>query len=91
MAAITAGGGFVFFVCFFTFYFAFFVCISIPYPLTPISSFFLQPSAKLPSEDPVALPPGSCPALTFLPRPGLGRLHAYPRTGLLGNWGDSSF
>lgn len=73
-AATTAGG------CLLFFYFAFFVCVPILHVLTPISSFFLQPSAKLDSVVPGALPPGSCPALAFAPRPGCERLSAaFPR------------
>lgn len=71
-----------------------------PFCLCPHSSspyprfqFFLQPSAKRTSAVPVALPPESCPAFSFVPRPGFGRLStSCPRTtGPLGGWRDSSF
>lgn len=67
---------------FLTFYFAFFVCISFPHLCSPMSSFFLQSSAKLPSADPAALPPESWSALPFVPRSGLGGSPAAPGPGL---------
>lgn len=90
MAAITAGGLCLFF-SFLTFYFAFFVCISIPHPFTPISSFFFSPLPNSPQrtqqpclQDPVL------PSL-LLPSQDWEDSAACPRAGPLGSWEDFDF
>lgn len=69
------GGGACLLLFFLNFLFCFSVSPSSLPPLPVLLCFlFLQPSATLTSAAPAALPPGSCPALTFVPRPGCGRL-----------------
>uniref|UniRef100_A0A8P0PR31 non-specific serine/threonine protein kinase n=2 Tax=Canis lupus familiaris TaxID=9615 RepID=A0A8P0PR31_CANLF len=88
-AAITAPGAFL---CVFKLLFCLFCLHPHPSPAHPHFQFFLQPSAKLTPAVPAALPPGSCPVLTFVPRPGFRRLStAHPRTRPLGGWRDSGF
>lgn len=77
---------------FLDFIFCLFLFASPSLTCSPHFQFFLQPSAKLTSAVPAALPPGSCPVLTFVPRPGFGRLStARPRTRPSGGWRGSGF
>lgn len=73
--AADAAGGFVFLVFFGLF------CLHLhPSPLPPISSF--QPSARLLSVDPVALPPGPCLPSLLRPDQDWGDCAAAPGPGL---------
>lgn len=87
MADITAGG-----LCPFFFFnvlpFSFASPSVTPSPPFPV---FLQPSARLPSADPAALPSGSVLSSSLFPDQDWGDSATCPGPGLLGGWGIPVF